>query len=255
MTFLIILLISIMVSTLGTLAGFGGAIFLVPILMLFFGYPMDLAVGSVIIALFPSSLLSTILSLKNRTIDFRVGLMLEAPVVVGTFIGAILVSIVPVLPLKIAFCIFVSALGISMMLGKTEKDREEEKRSKIHKLNKVSPSFIIKNKNHFVAYQISAWMIGFFGIATGIISGLFGVGGGFMKTPIMIKIFKMPHKIATSTALFMIVITSLSASISHYFLGNIEIERSIPIIIGFLIGAVMGKMVNKKVSSRILERV
>ncbi|HET8884865.1 MAG TPA: sulfite exporter TauE/SafE family protein, partial [Salinimicrobium sp.] len=47
----------------------------------------------------------------------------------------------------------------------------------------------------------------------------------------------------------------LSASISHYFLGNIEIERSIPIIIGFLIGAVMGKMVNKKVSSRILERV
>ena len=64
--FLLILLISIGVSTLGTIAGFGGAVFLVPILMLFFGYPMEMAIGSVIIALFPSSLLSTLLSLKNK---------------------------------------------------------------------------------------------------------------------------------------------------------------------------------------------
>lgn len=251
---LLILLIAVAVSTLGTLAGFGGAVFLVPILMLFFGYSMQTAIGSVIVALVPSSLLSTIFNFRNGSIDFRVGTLLEIPTVIGTMIGAVLVAIIPVFPLKIIFSIFVFIIGFLMLKGK-DQDEPREKNSFMRRLNKTKPSFIFKNKNLFVAYQISLWMLGFFGLTTGILAGLFGVGGGFMKTPIMIKLFKMPHKIATSTALFMIVITSFFGSISHYLLGHVEFNKSIPVIIGFLMGAVTGRLVNRQVTSKVLERI
>lgn len=251
---IIILFISIIVSTVGTIAGFGGAIFLVPILMLFFGFPLEIAVGSVIVALVPSSLLSTFFNFRNRTIDFKTGLMLEAPTVVGTFIGAVLISLLPVFPLKVVFSAFIMIMGFLMLKGNASEE-EQNKKTFVEKLNKLKPSFIIKNRSHYVAYQVSAWLIAFFGLVTGMLAGMFGVGGGFMKTPIMIKIFKMPHKIATSTALFMIVITSFTGSVSHYLLGHVHWDKSIPVIIGFLIGAIIGKFLNMKMNSKILDRI
>lgn len=249
----LIFIISIAVSTLGTIAGFGGAVFLVPILMLFFGYPLEVAIGSVIVALVPSSALSTFFNFRRSAIDFKVGTLLEVPTVFGTLLGAVLVAVIPVFPLKITFSVFVLFMGFLMLKSKSTKTSSES--SFFEKLNKTKPSFIIKNRKRFAAYQVSLWSIGFFGFITGILAGLFGVGGGFMKTPIMIKVFKIPYRIATSTALYMIMITSFFGTLSHYFLGHIIFEKAIPVVIGFLIGAIMGKFINKKITSKILERL
>jgi uncharacterized membrane protein YfcA len=122
-------------------------------------------------------------------------------------------------------------------------------------MNKLKPRFIIKNKSHFVAYRASIWMVSFFGLLAGSLAGLFGIGGGFLKTPIMIKVFKMPVKIATATALFMIVITSTTGSISHYFQGNIDIEKAWPIILGFTLGAIAGQKMHVKANPKLIENL
>ena len=53
-----------------------------------------------------------------------------------------------------------------------------------------------------------------FGLVSGLIAGLFGIGGGFIKGPLMVLGFGIPARIAAPTALFMIVITSAVGSTS-----------------------------------------
>jgi uncharacterized membrane protein YfcA len=93
------------------------------------------------------------------------------------------------------------------------------------------------------------------GILAGTTAGLFGIGGGFLKVPIMVGIFSMPSQIASATGLFMITITSLTGSVSHYFLGNVHFGFAIPIVIGFVIGALIGNSFITKVDEHILKRL
>jgi hypothetical protein len=89
----------------------------------------------------------------------------------------------------------------------------------------------------------------------GMMAGLFGIGGGFLKTPIMVNVFGIPPSVAAATALFMIVFTSLTGSISHYMLGHINFTYSLPIVAGFIVGAFVGNHFNLKISEKTLARL
>ena len=60
---------------------------------------------------------------------------------------------------------------------------------------------------------------------------------------------------ATATALFMIVITSTTGTISHYFHGNINLYKSWPIILGFTLGAIGGQKLNLKAEPKVIENL
>ena len=59
MEFILILLLALLFAAFGTIVGFGGGIFMIPILVIGFILPIHVAVGSVILALFPGSLVSS----------------------------------------------------------------------------------------------------------------------------------------------------------------------------------------------------
>lgn len=77
------------------------------------------------------------------------------------------------------------------------------------------------------------------GIATGILSGLFGVGGGIIIVPSLISVYSFIHfdspyavHIAVATSLFTIIFTSISSSHKHFKHGNVELKTAL--IIGVL---------------------
>jgi len=106
-----------------------------------------------------------------------------------------------------------------------------------------------------LTYRASLWLILFFGLFAGTLAGLFGIGGGFLKTPIMLRVFKMPVKIATATALFMILITSITGSVSHFVQGHILLSHAWPVTIGFMGGAVAGNRLTPSIGDDVLERL
>jgi uncharacterized membrane protein YfcA len=250
---ILLIIICFMVSLFGSVVGFGGGIFMVPILITAFHFNLATAVGAVMISLIPSSLLSTYLNRKSGNVDFKMGILLEIPTMVGVVIGTFLLSYISAKRLELLFATMVFFLGLSFFIK--FKKTENTEHGLFYKMNKLKPRFIIKNKSHFVAYRASIWMVSFFGLLAGSLAGLFGIGGGFLKTPIMIKVFKMPVKIATATALFMIVITSTTGSISHYFQGNIDIEKAWPIILGFTLGAIAGQKMHVKANPKLIENL
>lgn len=253
MEIILIVLTGAIVSAFGTVIGFGGGVFMIPILIIFFRVPINIAVGSVILALFPGSLISTIFNHKNKTIDYISGLILEIPTMLGTVAGSILTAYLPTFLTEILFSVFICVVGF-YTFNKAQKGKiKHEETGIFYKLNNIGPK--IKRNTVHGTYQMSYMLSLIFGLGAGITAGFFGIGGGFLKTPIMVNVFSIPPFIAASTALFMIVITSLTGSVSHYLLGHITAHYSIPVVAGFIAGALAGNSLSLKISEKMLTQL
>lgn len=226
---------------------------MIPLLVIGFHVPLNIAVGSVLVALFPSALISTIYNSRKKLIDYKTGLLLEVPTAFGTVFGSYLSVIIPIFILELIFGIFVVYLGIHFIISSNDRKPKNIRDSIFYKLNKIGPSVI--RKTDYGAYRVSFMMALVFGIMAGTMAGLFGIGGGFLKVPIMVGVFSTPTQVASATGLFMIVITSLTGSISHYFLGNIHFGYALPVVIGFVIGALGGNSLSTKIDEHTLKRL
>lgn len=226
---------------------------MVPILITIFDFKLDVAVGAAMISLIPSSFISTYLNRKDGNVDFKMGVLLEIPTMIGVVVGSFLLSYISAERLEIFFAAMVLFLGVSFFIKKRKNDNAEQ--GLFSRLNMLKPRFVIKNTENSVAYRVSLYMALFFGMVSGTLAGLFGVGGGFMKTPIMLKVFNIPAKIAAATALFMIVITSITGSISHAYQGHIDLYKAWPVLVGFTLGALGGHKVNTRIKASTLEKM
>jgi uncharacterized membrane protein YfcA len=77
------------------------------------------------------------------------------------------------------------------------------------------------------------------GGAVGFLSGLFGVGGGFLMTPLLIMV-GIPSTVAAASDSNQIVAASTSASYAHYRLGNVDFKMGAYLIIGGVLGGTLG---------------
>ena len=77
------------------------------------------------------------------------------------------------------------------------------------------------------------------GFVVGLLSGLFGVGGGFLMTPLLIMI-GIPPTVAAASDSNQIVAASASGTYTHYRLGNVDFKMGIYLLIGGVIGGTGG---------------
>jgi uncharacterized membrane protein YfcA len=77
------------------------------------------------------------------------------------------------------------------------------------------------------------------GAGVGFLSGVFGVGGGFLLTPLLIFI-GVPHAVAVATSANQLVGASVSGALAHWRRGNVDIQMGIALLIGGLGGSVLG---------------
>ena len=73
------------------------------------------------------------------------------------------------------------------------------------------------------------------GSLVGFLSGLFGVGGGFLLTPLLIM-FGIPPTIAAASDSNQIVAASSSGTYAHYRLGNVDFKMGLVLLVGGLLG-------------------
>jgi len=77
------------------------------------------------------------------------------------------------------------------------------------------------------------------GGAVGFLSGMFGVGGGFLMTPLLI-FSGIPPAVAVATEANQIVASSVSGALAQWRRGNVDIKMGTVLLIGGMIGAVFG---------------
>jgi len=77
------------------------------------------------------------------------------------------------------------------------------------------------------------------GLAVGLLSGLFGVGGGFLMTPLLIM-FGIPSTVAAATDSNQIVAASTSGTYAHWKVGNVDFKMGLYLLVGGFLGGLIG---------------
>lgn len=202
--------------------GAGGAILAVPGLIAVMGLSTIAATTSSLVIVGSAAVAGFIPRLKTKTVDVRLGLTFSALGVLGTFVGTQLVQVVPESVQIILFATLMFGAAIAMWRGPvTESDAP------------------VKSQWPLVFVVASA---------IGVLTGLLGVGGGFLIVPALVLILKVPTKTAAGTSLIAIASTSAIA-----FLMRFEYWDEVPalpiaaftlaaITASFLVAPIAGKL-------------
>jgi uncharacterized protein len=94
------------------------------------------------------------------------------------------------------------------------------------------------------------------GLAAGVLSGLFGIGGGILIIPALIFFAKFPAKLAVGTSLgAMLLPVGLLGAYAYYQQGNLNIKGSALVSLGLFIGAYGGARLAQHLSGPTLQRM
>jgi uncharacterized membrane protein YfcA len=88
--------------------------------------------------------------------------------------------------------------------------------------------------------SISIWPVVFVGFLTGLLAGVLGVGGGFIRMPMLVYVLGIPTHVAIGTDLFEIVISAGFGTITHAIKGNVDILMALVMQTGAALGAQIG---------------
>ncbi len=238
--YILIFIISIATSTASALVGLGGGLLLIPFIVLIFGLPLKYVAGTMLFAMVPYTIIATIRNLKQGYVSLKIGLVMEIGSILGVISGANLTTLIPDLILKIIFMMIVVYLLMTLRIPK-DSDYNYVARG-FQKINFIPPFIHCESTPKGQCSIIALIIVGF---TAGIFAGMLGIGGGFLKTPVLIVGILLAPKIAVGTALFMISITALFGAANHAILGHIHYPLALVITAGMMIGAYFGTSIFK----------
>ena len=96
-------------------------------------------------------------------------------------------------------------------------------------------------------HKVSAWIIVAASIITGVLAGLLGVGGGFLRMPVLVYIVGCPTHVAVGTDLLEIVVTGAYGTFTHAMKGNVDLVMALIMLVAASIGAQIGTFATRYV--------
>ncbi|MFU1791147.1 sulfite exporter TauE/SafE family protein [Mammaliicoccus sciuri] len=249
MAYLVLIIIGVSSAILGALVGIGGGIIIVPSLVYFgisdqllSGMTPQRAIGTSSVILITTGLTATLGYLKTKQVDVKNGLIFLVGIIPGALLGAYLSKYFTLDSFNLYFGIFLIFISIVLMI------RNHVKPIKYFQQEKYLKSFTDRYGEHH-KYGVPPFVAIVSSFIVGVTTGLFGIGGGALMTPLMIIVFRFPPHVAVGTSMMMIFFSSLSSSVSHIVQGNVLWVHAIVLIISSYFGAKIGVRINSRMKS------
>ncbi|MGH7629467.1 MAG: sulfite exporter TauE/SafE family protein [Gemmatimonadales bacterium] len=94
------------------------------------------------------------------------------------------------------------------------------------------------------------------GLLAGVLSGLFGIGGGLVIVPALVFVARMPIQVATGTSLAALLLPAgLLGALVYYRAGNLNLRAGLLIAGGLFVGAYFGAQIAHELKSATLTRL
>jgi hypothetical protein len=251
-----ILLMSVgfLVGILGGFFGVGGG-FLAGPMMFWSGVPMNFVIGTDLAHMTGKSIVAARRHRALGHVDFKLGMFMVGGTIVGVEIGARIIEALQdsgAIDMTIGVTYIVILVIISIFTGwesikaiqmvRTDQIDVQEAvgfkglSKKIRSIN-IPPmvSFPVSGIE-----SISIWMVLGVGLFTGLLAGSLGVGGGFIRMPMLVYVLGIPTHVAVGTDLFEIIFSSGFGTITHGLKGNVDILMALVMQTGAVIGAQIG---------------
>ncbi len=243
------------VGFLSGMFGIGGGFLITPLLMLM-GIPTAVAVATGANQVVASSVSGTLSQWRRGNVDMKMGTVMLVGGVIGAFIGVQLVRLLKStghidLTIALLYAVFLSSIGMLMLieslnamrkahLGISLSTRRSGRHSWVHGL----PLRLRFPRSKLYISAIPPFVIG---IVVGLLSGVLGVGGGFIMVPAMIYLLHMPTRVVIGTSLFQVIFVAGLTTIFHAATNQaVDLLLAFVLMVGGVIGAQFGASAGQK---------
>lgn len=256
-----LLLIGLLIGLILGLTGAGGSVFAVPLLLLLGGLSMSDATGISLGAVAATTLYASMRNYFSRAapnVLWKPGLILAISGALTAPLGKWLGMHLHELWLISGFCLLAVVIAIRMWFG-AQHNPDSTKIVRAGNFSNTPTPEHLCNLNPTGQFElrprcVSGLFIG--GLVVGVLSGLFGVGGGFLIVPLLLALSAVTMAQAVSTSLFIIALISSSGFISHLLM------RTTPhwswllfVATGGVMGMMIGQAVSHKVANVLLQKL
>lgn len=219
------------VGAYGTLIGVGGAIFIVPMLLLVFHVTPAQAAGTSLAVVFLNALTGAVLYARQKRIDYRAGLWFAAATFPGAIAGAYLSKYFSGRTFDVSFAILLLAIAAIVYRRPTEH---------------ADPS---------VRQPYQLWIGLAVSFVVGFLSSAMGIGGGIFHVPAMIHLMSFPTPVAVATSTFILAFSTLIGAATHVSLGHVLLVPAAFMGVGAVIGAQIGAAFARRARSVLIVRL
>jgi uncharacterized membrane protein YfcA len=225
----------------GAILGLGGGILLIPVLTLFFGVDLRIAMGASIVSVIATSSGAAAAYLRSSLSNVRIGLFLSMATVSGALVGAGLAGVVPVRWLQLLLGLALAYSAVTTLRQLHVELPEPTDADPLAMRFGLEGTYYDASLDREVKYRATRVRAGFGAMfGAGVLSGLLGIGSGAFKVLAMDHFMRLPMKVSTATSNFMIGITSAATAGVYFGRGDIHALLAAPVAVGVLAGAAIG---------------
>lgn len=268
---LVLVLLGVFAGWLGAVVGIGGGVVIVPALVLGFGYGIRLAVAASLVAVVATSTAAGSAYVGEGLANMRLGMTLEIATTLGGITGGLVAVVVSPSAISALFAVMMLVTAVLVLrhgddhagaTGDATSDAEEHGLSVpgrgggYETPGELAGAYFDAHRGTMVAYRAERLELGSsVSFLAGVLSGLLGVGGGFLKVPAMALGMRVPIKVAAATSNFMIGVTAISSLFVYFARGYLHPFVAAPLALGVVIGAFGGTRTAAFISPAVLRRI
>ncbi len=220
--------IGLLAGGFGALLGVGGGLIIVPALSLLAGLPLRGAIGTSLICICASSSAASAVYLRRGRVDLPIAVELQFFSVTGAVVAGLTVGFIPSTPLFFVFAGLLTVVAVQMWPT-------------------TSSGFLERRLSRVAARETVARGAS---VGAGLISGLLGVGGGILNTPVLHLVLGKPFDRAVATSAYMIGMTAAAGALVYLARGDVVPGLVTAAMMGTLVGAVPAALGGHRLSAR-----
>ncbi|GAA1891805.1 sulfite exporter TauE/SafE family protein [Paeniglutamicibacter psychrophenolicus] len=214
------------------LVGGGGSILAVPVLVYGMGMPLAAAIPSSLVVVGASSAVAVLPRIRHG-LNWRLALIIGVTGGITAYGGSAVNRVLDQKTLLLVFAAIMIAAGVRMFMSSKSGTGDCYSREGSVRWRRCLPKAVA------------------IGVVVGFLTGLLGVGGGFLIVPALALVLGLPMTLAIGTSLVIIVINSVGGFISH--LGNLEFDWSVTA--AFAVAAMAASLLAGRVGRSLPEKL
>jgi len=216
-------------ASLGMLGG-GGSILTVPALVYLVGQSPQTAVTTSLAIVGANSLMGAYFHRAQGTLNWRVAIVFGGIGMLTSYLAAGISKQFPPSLLMVAFAVLMLSVALLLLRGKTAARASEQE-------------------------TIHLWKIMVGGALIGVVTGILGVGGGFLIVPALVMLIGLPMHHAVGTSLIIIAMNSAAGFLGHLEGFTIDLTLIAAFVAAGLIGTFAGVRLGRRLNPMLLRRI
>ncbi|HJT39347.1 MAG TPA: sulfite exporter TauE/SafE family protein [Sphingobium sp.] len=253
---LVIILLGGVVGLLSGMFGVGGGFLTTP-LLIFYGIPPTVAAASAASQVTGASVSGVFTHMARNTVDFRMGGVLIAGGVIGAGLGVLIFRLLQSIGqidtvIGILYVLMLGGIGtlmakesIQALIALKAGKRTPARKRRHHPLVAALP---MRWRFYRSGLYISPLAPLLLGMATGVLTMLLGVGGGFILVPAMLYLLGMTTQSVVGTSLFQILFVTMATTMMHAMTTKaVDLVLAMLLLIGSVTGAQIGTRISMTV--------